>query len=136
MTMYGREDAEWEQLIEAGLAFLIERARMKRVTSYTELNSTLVRRTGLRGFDFEREDERAAMGYLLGLIVDRTYPITGLMISGLVHYLNANDAGSGFYVLAVRLGKLRRGADKDEFWVRELNDLYDHYAAAGPGPVK
>ena len=106
MTGYGRGDDEWDRLAETGLAFLIERARLKKMTTYTELNATLCRRTGLRGFDFEQEKERAAMGHLLGLIVDRNHPTTTLMISALVQYLNANDAGPGFYALAVELGPM------------------------------
>jgi len=49
----------------AGEAFLIERARLGRLTSYTVLNATLERRTGLRRFDFGLQAERAAMGHLL-----------------------------------------------------------------------
>jgi hypothetical protein len=67
MTMYGRDDETWDRLTQAGLEFLIQRARLGKVTSYTELNATLVRRTGFAGFDFDRADERAAMGHLLGL---------------------------------------------------------------------
>jgi hypothetical protein len=36
---YGRDEAEWDELEDAGLAFLIERARLDRVTSYTEMNT-------------------------------------------------------------------------------------------------
>jgi hypothetical protein len=36
------------------------------------------------------------MGHLLYLIVERNRPSTGLMISALVTYLGANDAGTGF----------------------------------------
>ena len=93
--MYGRDEQDWEQLADAGLAFLVERARLGKLTSYTELNATLVRRTGVPGFDFTRADERAAMGHLLYLIVDRNRPATNLMISALVTYLDANDAGTG-----------------------------------------
>ena len=59
MTSYGRTAEEWDQLTDAGLDFLLERARMRRVTSYTELNTVIANRTGLRPFDFERADERA-----------------------------------------------------------------------------
>lgn len=52
--MYGRDEEDWDQLADAGLAFLIERARLEKLTSYTELNATLQRRTGLPGFDFRR----------------------------------------------------------------------------------
>jgi hypothetical protein len=61
--------------------------RLRKLTSYTELNATLVRRTGLPGFDFSRADERAAMGHLLYLIVELNRPETNLMISALVSYL-------------------------------------------------
>jgi hypothetical protein len=132
MGMYCRDDEVWDRLTEAGLAFLIERARLRRVTSYTELNATLVNRTHLPGFDFERADERAAMGHLLGLMVERNRPASGLMISALVNYLDANDAGTGFYSLASQLGLLAEGASTDvklEFWVRQIVALHDYYAS-------
>jgi hypothetical protein len=131
VTMFGRDELTWDQLAEAGEAFLTERARLARVTSYTELNATLVRRTGLPGFDFDRQDERAAMGHLLGLIVQRNRPSTRLMISALVTYLDANDAGPGFYALAQQLGELPRGASssaKWEFWVSQVKAVHEHYS--------
>lgn len=56
---------------------------------------TLVRRTGLPGFEFSRADERAAMGHLLYPIVEGNRPVTGLMSSALVSYLDADDRSSG-----------------------------------------
>ena len=97
-------DEDWDRLADAGLAFLVERARLETLTSYTELNATLERRTGLPGFDFARADERAAMGHLLYLIVERNRPATRRMISALVTYLGANDAGTGSYALAQEPG--------------------------------
>ena len=99
--MRGRDEQEWDQLIQAGHQFLLERAKAQRTTAYTELNAVLHRRTGLREFDFSHTEERAAIGHLLGQIVARDreqYPRQ--MISALVIYLNVNDAGSGFYQLA------------------------------------
>lgn len=131
MALYGRDDQEWDQLTEAGLRFLIERAQLRKITSYTELNAVLERRTGLRRFDFQRADERAAMGHLLWLIVERNRPTTGLMISALVNYLDGNDAGSGFYKLAADLGLLKAGASpqaREEFWIKQINALYDRYS--------
>lgn len=131
MIMYGRDEGDWEQLADAGLAFLVERARLRKLTSYTELNATLVRRTGLPGFDFGRADERAAMGHLLYLIVEQNRPVTKLMISALVTYLDANDAGTGFYAFARELGELPRNASaqaKLEFWIGQVNALYQHYS--------
>lgn len=103
MKFYGREDQEWDRLTETGRAFLVERARLRRVTSYTELNAAIARRAGMTGVDFAHVDERAAMGHLLGLIVEQDVARTGLMLSALVHYLDANDAGPGLYHLATQL---------------------------------
>jgi hypothetical protein len=128
--MYGRSDEVWDELTDARLGFLVERARLRRTTSYTELNATLVQRTGLPRFEFERADERTAMGELLGRIVERTFPTTNLMISTLVIYLNENDAGSDFYALAKQLGLLAPSASKaarEAFWVGQVNAVYGHY---------
>lgn len=129
--MYGRDDLVWDELVRATLQFLIERARLRKLTSYTELNTTLMRRTGLPGFDFSRADERAAMGHLLYLTVGLNRPATGLMISALVSYLGANDAGSGFYGYAQDLGMLSRNASamqKLEFWAGQVKALHNYYA--------
>lgn len=135
MALYGRDDLAWDELARAGLEFLLERARLEKLTSYTELNATLIRRTGLPGFDFSRADERAAMGHLLYLIVELNRPETGLMISALVSYLDANDAGSGFYAYAQDLGMLQRNPSamqKLEFWSGQVKVLYEYYAAVQP----
>src|SRR5688572_6345388 len=110
---YGRDDAEWNRLVAAGSVFLVERARLRKVTSYTELNATLARRTGARPFDFEQDGERRAMGALLEAIGERNRPETGVMITALVNYLGQNDAGPGFYAYAQRIGLLRKGASAD-----------------------
>lgn len=129
---FGRDGSDWDLLAAVGETFLIERARLGRLTSYTELNAVLERRTGLRRFDFGLQAERAAMGHLLGLIVaERNRPVTGLMISALVIYLDGNDAGPGFYKLAQDLGELPPGAlsshVKERFWVDQVKALHAHY---------
>jgi hypothetical protein len=129
---FGRDPADWDLLSVAGEQFLIERARLGRLTSYTELNATLERHTGLRRFDFDLQAERAAVGHLLGLIVvERNRPVTGLMISALVIYLDGNDAGSGFYKLAQDLGEVPPGSlssrVKEEFWIGQVKALYAYY---------
>ena len=71
------------------------------MTTYTELNTVLRQRTSVRTFDFDLDSERAAMGELLGEIVQLERPnFEGHMISAIVIYLNENDAGGGFYALA------------------------------------
>ena len=141
MSGYGRAESEWDELVTAGRSFLVERARLGRLTSYTELNVTLARRTGCRTFDFERADERAAMGHLLGLVVERDQEIAPsdppVMLSALVNYLGANDAGPGFYQLAKELGLLPMSASADEkfgFWVQQVKRLYER-RDSGPAVV-
>jgi hypothetical protein len=132
VSLFGRDELTWDEMAEAGEAFLVKRARLAALTSYTELNATLIR-TGLPGFDFSRQDERAAMGHLLGLIVQRNRPATGLMISALVAYIDGNDAGPGFYALAQQLGDLPQGASASarfDFWVSQVKALHRHYAPA------
>jgi hypothetical protein len=82
-------------------------------------------------FDFEQASERAAMGYLLGLIVEQERPKSGLMLSALVNYLDQNDAGPGFYRYAQELGLLRRGtseSEKLEFWALQVAAIFDFYS--------
>jgi hypothetical protein len=130
LALYGRDDPVWDQLARAGLEFLIERARLRKLTSYTELNATLIRRTGLPGFDFSRADERAAMGHLLYLTVELNRSQTNLMISALATYLDANGAGTGFYAYAQDLGMLSRKASARQldFWVGQVKELFDYYS--------
>ncbi|GAA3616643.1 hypothetical protein ACG5V6_04935 [Streptomyces chitinivorans] len=137
MSAYGRADSEWDLLVDAGREFLIERAKLGKLTSYTELNVTLARRTGCRAFDFERADERAAMGHLLGLIVERDQQLTPsdppLMLSALVNYLTANNAGPGFYQLAKELQLLPMSASEDEkfsFWIKQVKRLHERHGAS------
>ena len=100
-TRYGRTHKEWRELIDAGRQFVVEQARLGRMTTYTELNTVLRQRTSVRTFDFDLDSERAAMGELLGEIVQLERPnFEGHMISAIVIYLNENDAGGGFYALA------------------------------------
>lgn len=132
MAGYGRSDEDWDLLTRVGLEFLKERARLARLTSYTELNVSLEGRTGLARFDFEQASERAALGHLLGLIVEEDYPSSGLMISALVQYLDANDAGPGFYTLARQVGLLAPGTSKQaqwDFWCKQVKKLHERYQA-------
>lgn len=127
---YGRDVEEWDELEETGLQFLLERARLERVTSYTETNTVLAQRTGHRRFDFDQESERAAMGHLLGRISDREFGRTGVLISAIVNYLDANDAGRGFYKLAQDKGLLARGQSRArqwEFWATHVAEVFAAY---------
>jgi hypothetical protein len=117
--------------VEVGKGFLVERAGLRRTTTYTELNAVLVNRTGMAGFNFDLEADRAAIGHLLGQISEVSIPETGgLLISALVQYLDANDPGPGFYALA-----RSRGLDvppsiagRQDFWALHVSALFEHYA--------
>ncbi|WP_328333933.1 hypothetical protein OHA70_17855 [Kribbella sp. NBC_00382] len=107
--IWGRDELEWSELIDATGDFLAERGRIRRTTSYSELNSVLHRRTGARPFDFTKDSERAAMGALLGEVAKRDLSKVGALVSSIVLYLNENDAGTGFYSLAAQLGSSLQG---------------------------
>jgi hypothetical protein len=127
---YGRDDEEWDVLAAAARRFLEERGRLATTTSYTELNAVLARRTDLRPFDFDREDERGAMGYLLGRVTSDTYDQIGAMLSALVQYLNENDAGPGFFELAIEMQLLPRqstAAQRLEFWVGQVASVHRYF---------
>jgi len=53
------------------------------------------------------------------------------MISALVTYLDANDAGTGFYAFAQQLGLLPPNASAParlDFWVGQVKALYEYYS--------
>jgi hypothetical protein len=130
MTIYGRDQQEWDELRAEGQRFLERQAKLDKTTTYTEVNTVLARRTGHRLFDFSQQSERHAMGELLGAITEETFPHTGVMLSALVQYLDENDAGPGFFQLAERLGCLSRGAkpeQKWDFWVNEVSAVHAYY---------
>lgn len=127
MSHYGRSVSEWAELEAVGWEFLVSQARLKRTTSYTEMNTVLTRRTGVREFDFNLDGERRAMGELLAEVSERSFGQAQLLISVLVQYLNANDAGPGFYQLAQRKKLLRPHPSQDEkliFWVGHINAVH------------
>lgn len=133
---YGRSDEDWDTLEAATRAFLIERAELETLTTYTELVKVLHRRTGLRSFDTDRADERAALGYLLGRVSERSVAETAsdgggrVMLSALVKYLNENDAGTGFYGLAAQLGLFPEHSSPRErldFWQGQVGKAHARF---------
>jgi len=101
IVRYGRSEQEWARLVDVGRKFLVERAIMRRTTSYTEFNAALINRADTAGFNFDLDADRAAIGQLPRQISEDTSVETGgLLISALVQYLDTNDAGPGFYTLA------------------------------------
>lgn len=137
--LYGRDELEWDELVDATRTFLVSVARQGRATSYAELNSHLVQVTGHRPFNFSDPADRAAVGHLLGRVVTEdpeTYgpgPSDRLMLSALVLHGGGADAGSGLYTLAADLGLLPRTtspSQRDEFLVLQHRRLREHYATS------
>ncbi|WP_218105335.1 hypothetical protein [Micromonospora rhizosphaerae] len=55
-------------------------------------------------------------------------------MSALVIYLDANDAGPGFYQLARDMGLLHKGAWKqarEALWIQQVRGTFDHFRAGG-----
>ena len=50
---YGRSDDEWSELVDAATDYLIQVAKDRTITNYTDLSSELVRRTGHTGLRFQ-----------------------------------------------------------------------------------
>lgn len=134
--MYGRTELEWEALEGAGWDFLTSRARGTRpTTDHTEMNDELSARTGQLPWNFDYANDRAAMGELLGRLVDRSYAETkdrpggSLMISALVRFLGGNGVGRGFYGKAVKLNLIasERMSEhaKDVFWIGQMNGVVE-----------
>lgn len=128
--MYGRSDDEWDQIVADTVAFLQDQARLRRVVSYSDVNSALARR-GHIAFDFANERDREAVGAILGDVSRRTVVDSNVMLSAIVAYIDRNDAGPGFYKLAMALGLLANTAtadDKLEFWTVQVGRVHDRYA--------
>lgn len=126
----GRDEPEWESLVETVTRFLTEQARLGRTPSYTEVNGAIARRSSCRPFDFDQDGERAAMGELLGEVTQRTYAEVGAMLSAITIYLNENDAGSGFYRLASHMGLLPAKPSPDQkltFWLEQVRLVHRHF---------
>lgn len=55
------------------------------------------------------------------------------MLSSSVIYLDANDAGPGFYTLAEQMGLLPKSAPKtakERFWVGEMTKVFAHFGGS------
>ena len=69
MTRDGRTPDQWQQLVATAIKSLSRTARLKRLSSYTDLNRDIAAQTGQPGFDFTSPEGRNAMGNLLADVV-------------------------------------------------------------------
>lgn len=125
---YGRSDAEWAKLVSAASDYLVEVAKKRSLTNYTDLSAELVGRTGQPRFDYNLERDQAAVGALLGEVTDATFDEIGAMLSSLVVQKATGDPGEGFYRLAKRLGLMQSAADKVECFSSQVSLVHAHYA--------
>lgn len=128
--MYGRSDDEWDRIVDDTMMYLSDQARLKRIVSYSDLNSALARQ-GHIPFDFDLDRDRTAIGVLLGDAVHRSIGDSGVMLSAIVVYIDRNDAGPGFYKFATQLGLLPSTAaadDKIAFWSQQVNAVHQRHA--------
>ncbi|WP_051545793.1 hypothetical protein [Mycobacterium asiaticum] len=108
---FGRTEEDWEELLAQATDFLKEQARLGRLTSYSEVNWAIARRSGLPAFDFALERDRDAMGAILGDISQENLTECGAMLSSIVVYIDRNDAGGGFYKLRPIVTTAPRGCN-------------------------
>lgn len=130
---FGRTEQDWDELFAQATDFLKEQARLGRLTSYSEVNWAIARRSGLPAFDFELDRDRDAIGKgnILGDISRENLSECGAMLSAIVVYIDRNDAGAGFYKLAQALGLLPAAATADQklaFWADQVKKVHAHYA--------
>jgi hypothetical protein len=81
--MFDRGNDEWNAIVTDTQAFLEDQARLRRVTSYTDVNTALAA-AGHKPFDFSTQRDRSAVGAVLGDVVNRTIDDTGVMLSAIV----------------------------------------------------
>lgn len=125
-TFFGYSDDEWEALLRTGVEELRGVARRRALTSYSELASTLVERTGL-----ELRAHDLAFPHLLGQIATREVETGGPLLSALCIYKGANEPGEGFYAIArhhrrVPTWPLSR-LQKEKVWIAEVSAAHRLY---------
>lgn len=124
---YGRSDDEWDELLNAATDYLVEVAKSRGLTNYTDLSAELVNRTGYARFDYNLDRDQAAIGALLGEVTDGTLDDAGAMLSALVVQKATGDPGEGFYRFARKLGLLRPGVEKFEFFQAQVALVHEKY---------
>lgn len=136
--LYGRDEAEWKALVVAGKAVLIARAVINRTVSYGEFAAALARCTGFARFDFTTGEGRAGMAYLVDRVSDDAFEEAGgRLLGALVRNLGADDAGAGFYRLALRHGLAvpRTRGGRQMFWAEHVRELHEHFASVVRRPA-
>lgn len=129
---YGREDSEWDELVEMGYDLLSKMAENNdRPISYTMLSHALADGMNADHRPFVFPQDRQAIGTLLANISKRgiqEHP--GWLLSALVTGKGSDMPGGGFFDLAKSLGMLSESARLDEkviFFGNQLEGLWNTY---------
>lgn len=133
---FGYTREQWESLVKEGHDFLCERARLGRLTTYTEFCAVVSQRGTGTFIDV------GAFGALTALLIEiggvAMAETNGALITGLITGLNSNIPGDGFFAWAQTLGKFPDASPtsqaKQSFWVGQVGLVFAAFNGTPPGP--
>ena len=126
-TLYGYAPAQWDEMVEAGLAYLADVAGRQATTSYSEICAQIFDRAGVRVGPRD-----AALGGLLADVARRSRETKGVILPAVLLSAELGQPGAGFFSYAAEVGLLPKKAKADDklmFWAGHLKRVYEVYAA-------
>jgi hypothetical protein len=99
---------------------LVDAAKEQRPVYYEEI-------APLFDFDYDRDQDRAEVGRILGVVSEEEVAAQRPMLSAVVVHKGGDEMpGKGFFDLARKLGRFR-GGDPKIYWAMELKELYEYW---------
>lgn len=95
-------------------------AKNKTSVTYSSL-------ANIAGLDMELSYERAKLGDILGAISTNEYENGRPLLSVVAWFSGRPEPSKGFYNLAESLDLYSSKQDKDEFFISELNKVYEYW---------
>jgi len=117
------------RLVDVGKKFLVERAIMRRTTSYTEFNAALINRA-IRGFNFDLDADRARSATARTDLRGHFVETGGLLISALVQYLDTTTPVLAFTPCREGPAVPQKVDDRSSFG-RSCAKVHKHYERLG-----
>ncbi len=96
-------------------------AKAKGTINYSEI-------APLAQLDMSRELDRQRIGSILDDISRAEHLAGRPLLSAVVIRRDTNNPGTGFFELARELGLLSANEERDEYWVKELNRVHQHWS--------
>ena len=115
---YGIPSELWMQAKEEALKLIRDAARRRSTVTYTEVSQAITS-AQIGPHDY-------AMAALLGEIASEEDDLGRGLITALVVDKAESQPGVGFFNLAK--GRGYNVSDKDEFWIEQMNRVYDSYS--------